>query len=107
MAFTGALYTGTIAQHSTTPVTTLGIWDPVNQTGSRFNFQGTVKGDVFGLYFRLREDDNWDQGQSNKVNNGTASGLGGNSAARSSAGSMGDGCGERHGPRCRRPTVGL
>ena len=62
MAFTGALYTGTIAQSIGGSTPSLGIWDPVNQTKSRFNFQGTVKADVWGLNFRLREDDNWTQG---------------------------------------------
>ena len=62
MAFTGALYTGTIAQAIGSSTPTLGIWDPVNQTKSRFNFQGTVKADSWGLNFRLREDDNWQQG---------------------------------------------
>ena len=65
MAFTGALYTGTIAQSINGDTPTLGIWDPVNQVGSRFNFQGAVKGDVWGLNFRLREDDNWNQGNNN------------------------------------------
>ena len=72
MAFTGALYTGTIAQAIGSSTPSLGIWDPVNQVGSRFNFQGTVKADIWGLYFRLREDDNWNQGNSNvKVTNST------------------------------------
>lgn len=62
MAFTGALYTGTIAQAIGSSTPTLGIWDPVNQTNSRFNFQGIVKADSWGLNFRLREDDNWQQG---------------------------------------------
>ena len=61
MAFTGALYTGTIAQGIGSATPSLGIWDPVNQTGSRFNWQGTVKADTWGLNFRLREDDNWQQ----------------------------------------------
>jgi hypothetical protein len=61
MAFTGALYTGTIAQSIGGSTPTMGIWDPVNQTGSRFNFQGTVDGGTWGLNFRLREDDNWQQ----------------------------------------------
>ena len=71
MAFTGALYTGTIAQSINGSTPSLGIWDPVNQTGSRFNFQGTINGGTWGLNFRLREDDNWDQGLSNaKANSG-------------------------------------
>jgi hypothetical protein len=37
----------------------------VNQTGSRFNFQGTINGGTWGLNFRLREDDNWNQTSSN------------------------------------------
>jgi hypothetical protein len=61
MAFTGALYTGTIAQSINGDTPTLGIWDPVNQVMSRFNWQGTVKADTWGLNFRLREDDNWQQ----------------------------------------------
>ena len=72
MAFTGALYTGTIAQSINGSTPSLGIWDPVNQTRSRFNFQGTINGDIWGLNFRLREDDNWDQGLNNvKVTNST------------------------------------
>jgi hypothetical protein len=71
-AVTGALYTGTIAQSFNNATPLLGIWDPVNLTGSRFNFQGTYNGSGFGLYFRLREDDNWDQGNTNaKANSGT------------------------------------
>jgi hypothetical protein len=62
MAFTGALYTGTIAQSINGSTPSLGIWDPVNQTKSRFNFQGTINGGTWGLNFRLREDDNWQQG---------------------------------------------
>jgi hypothetical protein len=65
LVFTGALYTGTIAQSFNGGTPSLGIWDPINQTLSRFNFQGTYNGDGFGLNFRLREDDNfWDQGNS-------------------------------------------
>ena len=72
MVFTGALYTGTIAQSYDSATATMGLWDPANQTGSRFNFQGTYNGSGFGLYFRLREDDNWDQGNSNaKANSGS------------------------------------
>ena len=74
MVFTGALYTGTIAQSFDNATPTMGIWDPVNQTGSRFNFQGTYNGSGFGLYFRLREDDFWNQGNSNaKVDSAGAS----------------------------------
>jgi hypothetical protein len=61
IAFTGALYTGTIAQSIGGSTPSLGIWDPVNQTMSRFNFQGTINGGTWGLNFRLREDDNWQQ----------------------------------------------
>jgi hypothetical protein len=72
MAFTGALYTGTIAQSINSSTPSLGIWDPVNQTKSRFNFQGTINGGTWGLNFRLREDDNWDQGITNTAaNSGT------------------------------------
>ena len=65
MAFTGALYTGTIAQSINGSTPSLGIWDPVNQTMSRFNFQGTINGGTWGLNFRLREDDNWVQFSNN------------------------------------------
>ncbi|HTP59730.1 MAG TPA: hypothetical protein VMM82_12490 [Spirochaetia bacterium] len=65
MVFTGTLYTGGIVQNfangNTNGITTMGIWDPVNQVKSRFNFQGTYNGAGFGLNFRLREDDNWQQ----------------------------------------------
>jgi hypothetical protein len=67
MAFTGALYTGTIAQSIGGSTPSLGIWDPVNQTKSRFNFQGTIDGGIWGLNFRLREDDNWQQGLDSNV----------------------------------------
>jgi hypothetical protein len=80
LVFTGALYTGTIAQNftngNTNGTTTLGIWDPINQTGSRLNLQGTYSGAGFGLYFRLREDDNWDQGSTNvKITGATPSSV--------------------------------
>ncbi|MFI5367692.1 MAG: hypothetical protein ACHQ1F_01635 [Spirochaetia bacterium] len=76
MAFTGALYTGTIAQSINGSTPSLGIWDPVNQTGSRFNWQGTVKADTWGLNFRLREDDNWDQLSTNvKITGATPSSV--------------------------------
>lgn len=65
MAFSGQLSTGAIVQSVNSVPPTMGIWDSVNQTKSRFNFQGVFNGTGFGLYFRLREDDNWNQGNTN------------------------------------------
>ncbi len=66
LVFSGSLETGTIAQSYDAGTPQLGIYDQATQRKSVFNLNGTYNAGSYGLYFRIREDDNWDQGYGTK-----------------------------------------
>jgi len=61
LVWSGYLCTGGLVQTFNGATPQLGIWDPADITKSRLNLQMKYDGGSYGLYVRIREDDNWFQ----------------------------------------------